>query len=132
VPHALAFDSRGRLFVADRWNDRIQIYDQDGKLLDSWTQFGRPSGLYIDKRDIVYSADSESRFPQGYGYHPNWKRGIRIGSARDGKVTAFIPDTFATPDATATSGEEGVWAAKDGTVWGAQVQQRAIVRYVRK
>ena len=131
VPHALAMDSKGRLFVADRWNDRIQIYDQNGKLLDSWTQFGRPSGLYIDRNDIVYSADSESRFPPGYGYHPNWARGIRIGSARTGQVQYFIPDTFDRPNATATSGEEGVWAGPDGTVWGAQVQQRRIVRYTR-
>jgi sugar lactone lactonase YvrE len=34
-PHALAFDSKGRLFVADRSNNRLQIYDQDGKLLDT-------------------------------------------------------------------------------------------------
>jgi sugar lactone lactonase YvrE len=131
VPHALAMDSQGRLFVGDRWNDRIQIYDQEGKLLDSWTQFGRPSGLFIDKNDILYSADSESREPQGYGYHPGWKRGIRIGSAKTGVVTAFIPDTFATPDRTATSGEEGVTADHHGVVYGAQVQQRAVVRYTK-
>src|SRR5205807_10332395 len=39
TPHALAFDSKGRLFVADRANDRIQIFDQDGKFLDQWKQF---------------------------------------------------------------------------------------------
>src|SRR5580693_9095550 len=47
VPHALAMDSAGRLFVADRSNNRIQIFDQDGKFLAEWKQFGRPSGLYI-------------------------------------------------------------------------------------
>ncbi len=129
VPHALAMDSKGRLFVGDRWNDRIQIYDQDGKLLDSWTQFGRPSGLFIDKNDVLYSADSESRVPEGYGHHPGWKRGIRIGSAKTGVVTAFIPDTYATPDRSATSGEEGVTADRNGVVYGAQVQQKAAVRY---
>lgn len=131
VPHALAMDSKGRLFVGDRWNSRIQIYDQDGKLLDSWKQFGRPSGLFIDKNDILYSADSESREPEGYGHNPGWKRGIRIGSVKDGKVTAFIPDTFATPDKSATSGEEGVTADRNGVVYGAQVQQRAVVRYTK-
>jgi sugar lactone lactonase YvrE len=131
VPHALAMDSKGRLFVGDRWNDRIQIYDQDGKLLDSWTQFGRPSGLFIDRNDVLYSADSESRVPEGYGHHPGWKRGIRIGSAKDGVVTAFIPDTYPTPDKTATSGEEGVTADRNGVVYGAQVQQKAVVRYAK-
>ncbi len=48
-PHALAWDSKGRLFIADRGNNRIQIYDQDGKLLDTgWEQYSRISGLWID------------------------------------------------------------------------------------
>ena len=132
VPHTLAMDSKGRLFVGDRWNSRIQIYDQNGKLLDSWAQFGRPSGVYIDGKDVLYVADSESRTPQGYGFHPGWKRGIRVGSARTGKVDYFIPDTFATPDASATSGAEGIWADKNGVIYGAQVQQKAIVRYVKQ
>ena len=49
APHTLAFDSRGRLFVGDRQNNRIQIFDQDGKFIAQWFQFGRPSGIYIDK-----------------------------------------------------------------------------------
>ena len=59
-PHALAMDSRGRLFVGDRSNNRIVIFDQDGRQLDVWRQFSRPSGIYIDKRDVIYVADSES------------------------------------------------------------------------
>ena len=49
IPHALAFDSKGRLFVADRGNNRIQIFDQDGKFIDQWKQFSRPSGIFIDQ-----------------------------------------------------------------------------------
>ena len=49
-----AMDSLGRLFVADRVNNRIQIFDQDGHYLGEW-RHGRPSGRYIDKNDIVYS-----------------------------------------------------------------------------
>src|SRR4051794_2315175 len=94
-PHALAFDSKGRLFVGDRNNNRIQILDQDGTVLDEWTQFSRPSGLFIDKADNIYVADSESGGVARN--HPGWKRGIRIGNVKDGKVTAFIPD----PDETA-------------------------------
>lgn len=131
VPHALAMDSKGRLFVADRWNNRIQIYDQDGKLLDSLTQFGRPSGLFIDKNDVLYSADSESRAPEGYGHNPGWKRGIRVGSVKDGIVTAFIPDTEPNPDKGATSGAEGVTADRNGVIYGAQVLQKAVVRYTK-
>src|SRR5207245_2835234 len=92
TPHALAMDSRGRIFVADRSNSRIQIFDQDGRFLDQWKQFSRPSGVFIDKNDNVYVADSQSNSKQNAGY----TRGIRIGSAKDGKVTALIP--FVEPD----------------------------------
>src|SRR5262249_50000752 len=44
TPHGLAMDSQGRLFVADRGNMRIQIFDQEGKFLDEWRQFSRLSG----------------------------------------------------------------------------------------
>jgi NHL repeat len=47
VIHTLAFDSRGRLFVGDRQNNRIQIFDQNGNFIAQWFQFGRPSGLHI-------------------------------------------------------------------------------------
>ncbi|MBC7561357.1 MAG: hypothetical protein H7305_00450, partial [Gemmatimonadaceae bacterium] len=89
-PHALAMDSQGRLFVADRTNNRIQIYSQAGALLDSWLQFSRASGLFIDRNDVLYVADSESGSIEPA--RPEWQRGIRIGSARTGVVTAFIPD----------------------------------------
>jgi mono/diheme cytochrome c family protein len=132
APHCLAMDREGRLYVGDRWNNRIQIFDQSGKLLGILTQFGRPSAIYIDAHDVLYASDSESRAPMGYGYHPGWKRGIRVGSVADGKVTAFLPDTFADPDKAATSGGEGVWADASGNIFSAQVQQRAIVKYVKR
>lgn len=132
VPHALAFDSRGRLFVGDRANNRIQIFDQDGKFLDQWKQFSRPSGLYIDKNDILYVADSESTDKEGYGYNPGWKRGIRIGSAKDGVVTAFIPDPLVSTGALpATSAAEGVAVDADGVIYGAEVGSKSLKRYVK-
>lgn len=125
-PHALAMDSQGRLFVGDRANSRIQIFDQEGNHLDTWTQFGRPSGLYIDANDVLYVADSESNARR----NPGWKRGIRIGSAADGFVTAFIPDPEPDQDGSATSGAEGVAADAAGNVYGAEVGPRALRRYV--
>lgn len=127
TPHGLAMDSRGRLFVADRGNNRIQIFDQEGRFLAEWKQFGRPSGLYIDKNDVLYVADSESNARQ----NPGWKRGIRIGSARDGTVTAFIPDPITNPDAVATSGAEGVAADAQGNVYGAEVGPRGLKKYAK-
>jgi sugar lactone lactonase YvrE len=127
-PHALAMDSRGRLFVGDRNNNRVQIFDQDGKFLDKWYQFSRPSGVYIDKNDMIYVADSESKSVSRN--HQDWKRGIRIGSAKDGKVMYFIPD----PDenATGTSAAEGVVVDAAGNVYGAEVGPRQVKKYVKK
>jgi DNA-binding beta-propeller fold protein YncE len=126
-PHGLAMDSRGRLFVADRGNNRIQIFDQEGNHLASWRQFGRPSGVYIDANDVLYVADSESNTRR----NPGWKRGIYIGSARDGRVTAFIPDPVVDPDNSATSGAEGVAADALGNVYGAEVGPMTVRKYVR-
>ncbi len=126
-PHALAMDSRGRLFVGDRGNSRIQIFDQGGKHLGTWTQFGRPSGIFI-KDDILYCADSESNARRNGG----WKRGIRIGSVRDGIVTAFIPDPEPDQDNSGTSAAEGVAVDAAGNIYGAEVGPRALKKYVKK
>ena len=116
-PHALAMDSRGRLFVGDRGNNRIKILDQDGKLLDTWYQFSRPSGIYIDAQDNIYVADSESGSVARA--RTDWKRGIRIGSARDGSVKYFIPDPAVNPPSTSSA--EGVAVDARGTIYGAEV-----------
>lgn len=130
VPHTLAFDSQGRLFVGDRANNRIQIFDQEGRFLAEWKQFSRPSGIFIDKNDVMYVTDSESTDKEGYGHNPGWKRGIRIGSARDGSVTAYIPDP--SPGTAITSAAEGVAADAQGNVYGAEVGPRDVKKYVKK
>ncbi|HXV86831.1 MAG TPA: peptidyl-alpha-hydroxyglycine alpha-amidating lyase family protein [Gemmatimonadales bacterium] len=126
-PHALAMDSRGRIFVGDRSNNRIQILDQNGTFLAQWHQFSRPSGLYIDATDVLYVADSESGSVAPT--RPDWKRGIRIGRAGDGTLTAFIPDPATNPPST--SAAEGVAVDARGNVYGAEVGPRALKRYVR-
>ena len=129
-PHTIAMDSRGRLFVGDRENNRIQIFDQDGNYLDEWRQFGRPSGIYITRDDTIYVADSESGPDTGARELPGIKKGIRIGSARDGSVTAFIEDMESTrPD---HSGAEGVGVDSAGNVYGAVVRRQMLERHVRK
>jgi sugar lactone lactonase YvrE len=121
-------DSKGRLFVGDRNNNRIQILDQDGKFLEEWKQFSRPSGIYIDAQDTIYVADSESEVVARN--HDGWKRGIRVGSARDGSVKYLIPDPAEHP--TTTSAAEGVAVDAQGNIYGAEVGPKAVKRYVRK
>jgi DNA-binding beta-propeller fold protein YncE len=125
VPHNLQMDSQGRLFVDDRANNRIQIFDQDGKFLAEWKQFGRPSGLFIDKNDILYSADHQSG-DDGGKVNPGFKKGIRIGSVKDGKVTAFIPEI--APDANMP---EGIAADAQGNIYGGWTGKMNVRRWVK-
>ena len=127
-PHALAFDSKERLFVGDRSNNRIQILDKNGKFLEEWPQFSRPSGIYIDRNDMIYVADSESG-SVGNGRDRTEKRGIRVGSIKDGKVIALIPDP--NEKATNTSAAEGVAVDAAGNIYGAEVGPRALKKYVK-
>jgi len=133
-PHAIAMDSRGRLFVADRSNNRIQIFDQDGKFLDQWKQFGRPSGIFIDRSDTMFVIDSETKNVPGYGYNPGGARGIRIGSAKDGRVTEFIPDPEPDPDHAGSSGGEGI-AEFNGIIYAFGDHRQTLAaqrRYVKR
>ena len=121
-------DSKGRLYVGDRGNSRTQIFDQDGNWIATWTQFGRPSGLFIDKNDVLYSADSESHVVWSGNW--GWKRGIRIGSVNDGRVTHFIPDPGQPdPFTGGTTAAEGVAVDSDGNIYGAEVGPRQMVKY---
>ena len=129
-PHTIAMDSRGRLFVGDRENNRIQIFDQDGKVIDEWRQFGRPSGIFITKDDTIYVADSESGPDTGAHELMGIRKGIRIGSARDGSVSAFIEDQEST--AADHSGAEGVGVDAQGNVYGGVVRRQMLERHVKK
>ena len=117
-PHSLAIDSQDRLFVADRSNNRIQIFDKEMNFLDSWRHFGRPSGITILKDDTLIVADSESGIPlpgpkeslEGIGpayRNVGWRQGLRIGSAKDGSLRYFIDGT----------NPEGLGADDAGTIY---------------
>jgi DNA-binding beta-propeller fold protein YncE len=87
TPHSMAFDSRGRLWIADRGNHRIEIYDQEGNYLESRYTFGRISGVFITPEDMVYAIDSESS-PLG---HQNWVNGVRVANLNEDRIIGFIP-----------------------------------------
>src|SRR4029450_8222798 len=127
-PHALAFDSKGRLFVGDRSNNRIQILDQERNFIEEGRHFSRPSGIYIDKNDVIYVADSESG-AVGNGRARTEKRGIRIGRISEGEGIAFIPDPVQV--ATNTSSAEGVAADTAGNIYGAEVASKSLKKYVK-
>ncbi|MGE3509324.1 MAG: hypothetical protein AB7N65_10620, partial [Vicinamibacterales bacterium] len=105
-PHRLALDSQGRLFVADRGNRRIQIFDQDGRFLAQWTHFGTPSGIWIDRGDTLYVAVAGER------------GGVRIADATTGRLKASIEGT--SPEVAVVDPEGRVYA---GLVGGQDLQQ---------
>lgn len=117
TPHALEFDSQGRLFVADRGNHRIQIFSQDGELLDIYQRYSRISGLFITSDDTLYAIDSESQETNHYG----WLNGVRIGSANEDRVTGFIPP-HVPADGRVLQGlaGEGIAVDEDGNVFVAE------------
>lgn len=57
LPHSVWAHTDGRVFVADRENDRIQIFDADGNYLDMWTDIPRVSDIWIDNDNIVYTGE---------------------------------------------------------------------------
>jgi len=125
--HALAIDSRGRLFVADRFNNRLQIFDQEGNFIAQWTQFGRPSGVFFDDQDNIYVSDSESDDVQNPGY----EMGIRIGDAHMGWIHYFIMLPAGDPRVTKGNGAEFVAVDKHGNLYGGEPSTRKLQKYVR-
>ena len=116
TPHAMEFDSRGRLWVADRGNHRIEIYDQDGNYLESRYAFSRISGIFITEDDMLYAIDSESS-PTG---HPGWRNGVRIGHIDSDVVTAMIPPFEREDRVYQGTAGEGVAVDADGNVYAAE------------
>ena len=116
TPHALEFDSQGRLWVADRGNHRIEIFDQEGNYLDSRYMYGRISGIFITADDMLYAIDSES----GPTNHPGWKNGVRIGHIDEDIITAFIPPFERDDRVYQGTAGEGVAVDADGNVYAAE------------
>ena len=142
-PHALAYDSQGRLFVADRSNNRVQIFDKNMNYVDDWKHFSRPSGVWILKDDTMFVADSESRydgftpeefFPRNKGArNAGWQNGIRIGSAKDGSLKYFIPGTM--PEGMAADEAGNVFAGLTGGCGpgqGGKPQINCLQKWVKK
>ena len=114
TPHGFAMDSRGRLFVADRGNNRVEIFDQNGTFLDQWTAFGQPSGLYIDADDRLYVAAIGD------------KSGLVIGSAKTGTVDQLLP--IPSKD---LNGPHLVTADRRGTIYVADLLASDLRKFVR-
>jgi hypothetical protein len=122
-PHHIAFDNAGRIFVSDRGNNRLQVFDPEGNFLFVWKQFGRPSGIYIDAGNRLYVADGMSNEER----NPGWRMALRIGSATTGEVETEILDNHEYgPN---QSGIEFLAADRLGNVLAGEVTRQRLVRF---
>ena len=124
LPHALAMDSQGRLFVADRGNIRIQIFDREGRLLDELTRFGRPSGISIGPDDTLYVASQNGEA------NPGMDSGIFLGNAADGSVIGFIPDVYS--ESVVADGDGAIYTGLRAHAGEPQVVEKALRQLVRE
>lgn len=135
-PHHVIFDRRGRLIVVDRSNNRLQVFtvDSEGEIeIDAiWTQFGSPSGAFIDKDDNLYVSDgvsSQSRAPAHFTHAccQGYEKGIYIADAETGWLTGFIPDTF-----NQEAGVEFIGVDLDGNIYaGYEPDRQQFIRQER-
>jgi DNA-binding beta-propeller fold protein YncE len=115
------------VYVADRRNSRIQVFDQDGNFIAAWKQFGQPSSVFVGKDDTIYVGAS---FPDPTAKKGEM-RGITIGNAKDGSLTAFIPDPADLDKVDVGSSASGIAADDMGTIYAADVGIHNLRKYIK-
>jgi hypothetical protein len=90
LPHSIVVDSKGTLYVADRSNARMQVFDQAGKCLAVWEGLLVPWGLWITPKDEIWVCGSSpmSKSPSGMPYLPP-KDQVLMKFDTSGKLLAF-------------------------------------------
>jgi len=119
--------SRGRVYIADRKNNRIQVFDQNGTFVAAWKQFGQPSSVFVGKDDTIYVGAS---FPDPAAKKGEL-RGIIIGNAIDGSLKAFIPDPADLDKVIRGTSASGIAADSMGSVFAADVGAHNLRKYVK-
>ena len=131
--------SKGYVYVADRQNNRVQVFDQDGRFIAAWKQFGQPSSVFVDKRDNLFvgatyqSVDAQSRGRSVVGPTTGANdRAIVIGNAITGELKYLIPDPGDLSKMTDTgTSASGIAADDQGNLYAADVGLNNLRKYVR-
>jgi NHL repeat-containing protein len=127
-PHDLYVGgSRGWVYVADRRNNRVQVFDQNGSFIAAWKQFGQPSSVFVGRDDTIYVG---AAFPD-QSAKKGELRGIIIGNAIDGSLKAFIPDPADLDKVVAGTSASGIAADSMGSVFAADVGAHNLRKYIK-
>lgn len=86
LPHAITMDSKGTLYVADRNSGRIQVFSQEGKLLDQWANVIMPWGLSTTKDDEIWVCGSSPHWWKRHGKYQEYKDQLFVRFSTDGRV----------------------------------------------
>jgi DNA-binding beta-propeller fold protein YncE len=113
LPHAVRIDSKGLLYVADRENDRIQVFDQSGRFVRQFGGFA-PFGLFITPADELFVADGRNH------------RALRMTT--DGKVLATWGQRG--PEAGNFFLPHGIAVGKDGGVYVTEIDGKRVQKFV--
>jgi DNA-binding beta-propeller fold protein YncE len=76
LPHSIIVDKEGLVYVADRENNRIQVFSPEGRFLRQWTGLGSPWGLAVNAAQEIFMADGRNN------------RVLKL--SRDGKVLGVL------------------------------------------
>ncbi len=110
TPHSIVMDTRGRLYVANRGNKRVEIYDQNGTFLGQITKAATPYGLAISPDNILYVADGTAG-----------SEGLTVLNTRSGKILAHI---------SGITGAHMIAVDRKGAIYVAEVRGRAVEKFI--
>lgn len=116
LPHDVALDSRGRVYVADRGNKRVQIFDTNGKFLGKWTDVGTPWGFhYVAKDNVLYMCDASN------------SRVIKL--SMDGQVLGVLGSFGRVQGKFGPAGPHHMAVDSTGAIYVAEIQNRWIQKF---
>lgn len=123
LPHSLRFDDQERLYVCDRANNRIQIFDKEGRFIDQWCDFERPADMFISQDGIMYVA--ECKRCSAFDGTPSRVTILNL----NGNILARIGGDKPYDPSLGHHTAHGIAVDSEGSLYVAEVGQRAPAGY---